>query len=86
MKSFVMRRLAWLFSQTENDANASVTLYSIVESKTRIDLCFMIIDAPDKIISLDIIRALFNLPTRTFNIMRADISDIILWRIDGSVV
>jgi transposase len=32
IKPFVMGRRAWLFSQTANGANASVTLYSIVET------------------------------------------------------
>lgn len=32
IKPFVMGRRAWLFSQTANGANASATLYSIVES------------------------------------------------------
>ena len=32
IKPFVMGRKAWLFSQTANGANASATLYSIVET------------------------------------------------------
>ena len=32
IKPFVMDRKAWLFSQTANGANASATLYSIIET------------------------------------------------------
>jgi len=32
IKPFVMGRKAWLFSQTANGANASATLYSIIET------------------------------------------------------